>query len=95
MDGVSPVVIRESLPGFGLAMHLDFDSKTLTRVSYTITKAIKEKGKLVTWPVADLYDRVKPAKEKAKLEQEVRETYRIIPGKELTGPVIRKEYVLE
>ena len=95
MDGISPVVIRESLPGFGLAMHLDFEGKTLTQVSYTITKAIKKKGKLVTWPVADLYDRLKTTREKEKLEQEVRETYRIITGKELTGSVIRKEYVLE
>ena len=54
-----------------------------------------EKGKLVTWPVADLYDHLKTDKEKAKLEQEVQETYRIITGKELTGPVIRKEYILE
>ena len=60
-----------------------------------IVSMVKKKGKLVTWPVADLYDRLKTTKEKEKLEQEVRETYRIITGKELTGPVIRKEYILE
>ena len=94
MDENSSIVPKETLPAFGLAMHLYFDGKDLTKVTYTMLRSVKKKGKLVTYPVYDLYNSLKTDKEKIKLESEVKQIYRYITGKELTEEIIKEEYVL-
>lgn len=95
MDASSPIVIKEALPDFGLAFHLDFEGSTLTGVTYSVTKSVWQKGKLVTWPVADLYRTLKTDAQRQQLEAEVREVCKVVSGVELTENIIRSDYPLQ
>lgn len=94
MDAASPIVIKEAMPDFGLAFHLDFEGGILTGVTYSVTKAVRQKGKLVTWPVADLYRTLKTEAQRQQLEAEVKEVCKVVSGEELAEDIIRSEYTL-
>lgn len=94
MDENSSIVLKETLPAFGLAMHLYFDGKNLQKVTYTMLRSVKKKGKLTTYPVYDLYKTLKTKKQKTKLEEEVKQIYKNITGKEINDDIIKKEYEL-
>jgi len=95
MSPDSGIMIPELLPGIGLAMHLYVENKKIEKVTFSMLKAVEKKNELlVSWPVDVLYAKLDSAKEKAKLEEEVRQIYRTVTGKDLQGECVRREYEL-
>lgn len=96
MVGNTEVTVKKFFPEYGLAMHLYMDGKRLDKVTYSVTKAVKHgKEQIVTWPVDVLYDSLKSKQQKKKLEAEVKQVLEVVTGKEYTGNIIQKEYVLK
>lgn len=95
MDPHSSLMLHAYLPEYGIAVHLYVEDKKIQRTTFSIFKAIHEKGRLITpWPVDELYERL-DEKGKAALEADVRQMYETVNEKPLTGPVIRREYTLD
>ena len=89
------VTVKKPFPEYGLAMHLYMDGKVLKRVTFSLTKAVAQRGKqLKVWPVDLLYASLKSARQRKKLENEVRAVYAIVTGRELENAVICNEYDL-
>ena len=93
MDPYSGMVFPATLPGYGLALHLYFQDKKLQKTTFSITCARKEKGKLITRPVNELYPMLNK-KQQEKLKKEVRWIYETVIRQPLTGEFIREEYEL-
>ena len=89
----SGIVWLPSLPGYGLALHLYLADKKIQKVTFSILSARHEQGGVAPWPV-DLLAPTLKGKKLAELERSVRQIYRTTTGKDLTGPIIRKEYEL-
>jgi poly-gamma-glutamate synthesis protein (capsule biosynthesis protein) len=96
MSPSSTIVKKENLPGFGLAVHLYFDDDKLSRVTFSILKAVEKRNKsFVTWPVDELYAALKSEKEKAALRAEVARVYGFVTGKTPREEnIIQREYDL-
>ena len=94
MDSTSSIVVRKNHPEIGFLTHLYFDGKELEKVTYSVTKAVWEKGKYRTYPMKDLYEKAKSEKEKATLRAELAHTLLRITGKTVENPEFRDEYVL-
>lgn len=91
----SSLMIRESLPDYGLAVHLYIEDKTLVKTTFSILKGVQTRGKqLVSWPVDRLYAAMNREKEKRALEYDVRKVYTIITKTGLEGEAFRAEYDL-
>lgn len=89
------VTAKKPFPEYGLAMHLYMDGKSLDHVTFSLTKAVRNgKKQLSVWPVDALYNSLKTAGRRKKLEKEVREVYAIVTGRAIEGDVIRQEYEL-
>ncbi len=96
MSPNSTIILKEHLPEYGLAMHLYIEDKKIEKVTFSILKAVEKRKKLlVSWPVDELYDELKTQKEKDKLKKDVAKVYKYVTGKEPTGDIIKREYVLE
>jgi hypothetical protein len=93
MDPFSGLVVREVLPGFGLALNLYFEDKKLAKATFAITCARFEKGKLITRPVTEIAPTLNEKKLK-KLKRDVRWVYETVVRQPLTGEFIRDEYEL-
>ena len=93
MDPFSGLVVREVLPGFGLALNLHFEDKKLVKTTFSITCARFEKGKLITRPVHEIYPTLKEKQQK-KLRRNVRWIYETVVRQPLSGEFIRAEYEL-
>lgn len=91
MDPCSGLVFPATLPGYGLALHLYLDEGKLQKATFSITAARKEKGKLVTRPVQELYPLLKE-KKKERFCKEVKWIYETVVRQPLTGDIIREEY---
>ena len=95
MVGNTQVTVKKFFPEYGLAMHLYMDGKHLDKVTFSITKALKKgKEQIVTWPVDALHESLKRKKQKKKLEDEVKQIFTVVTGKECVENIIQKEYPL-
>lgn len=96
MSPNSSILVKKNLPEYGLAMHLYIEDKKISKVTFSILKAVEKRGKqLVSWPVDELYKELKSEKQKKELEEHVKQVYKYTTQKELTGEIIRREYVLD
>lgn len=94
MDPHSGLIVPESYPGCGLALHLHMDGKKLQKVTFNILVTEKISKDTVAWPVDKLYATKTTAKDKKNLEKMARWVYEIITRTKLEGDVIRSEYTL-
>ncbi len=94
MDSTSHIVVRKNHPEIGFLTHLYFNEKKLEKVTYSVTKAIWEKGKYRTYPMKDLYEKAKSEKQKAKLKEELLHTLSRITGKKVENAEFQDEYTL-
>ena len=93
MSPNSTIIVKKNLPEYGLAMHLYMDGKTVKKVTFSILKAVEKRGtQLVSWPIDELYKTLKTDKERKLLENHVKQVYKYVTRKELTGEIIKKEY---
>lgn len=91
MDYRSGLVYPQALPQYGLALHLYMEDKKLQKVTFSITVDRVEKGKLITYPVHELYPRLTPKAQK-KMRREVRWVYETVVDLPLEGEYIREDY---
>ena len=92
MSPNSSIIADEMLPGYGLAMHLYFEGKTVVKTTVSILKAVEKRGKqLVSWPVDELYETL-TAKEQKKLEADVQKVLGWAFDGKYDGPTIQREY---
>lgn len=88
-------MVKENLPEYGIALHMYMDKTKVTKVTFSIIKAIEKKGtKIVAWPVDMLYKELKSDKERKKLADEVCFIHKTITGKNPEGDIFQKEYLL-
>ena len=87
----SGIVWLPSLPGYGLALHLYLADKKIEKLTFSILSARREQGGVAPWPV-DLLAPTLRGKKRRELEDCVRQIYKTVTGKDLTGDLIRKEY---
>lgn len=91
----STIILKESLPEYGIALHLYYDGKTLQKTTFTILKAVEKRGRqLVAWPAHLLYTTLEKEKEKKKLLAEAKTVYRFFTGRELPEGELAAEYPL-
>lgn len=91
----SSLMVKESLPDYGLAVHLYVEDKKIVKTTFSILKGVEKKGQqLVSWPVDKLYASLTSEKAKKDLEYDVRKVYTIITKSSLEGDAFRKEYDL-
>lgn len=95
MSPNSSIIVKKNLPEYGLAMHLYIDDKKISKVTFSILKGVEKRGKqLVSWPVDELYKELKNEKQKKELEAHVKQVYKYVTGKDLSGDIICREYIL-
>ena len=92
MSALSPIVAKEMLPGYGLAMHLYMDGAKVEKATFSILKAVEKRGQqMVSWPVDELYASLSD-KERKKLEADVNKVLGWAFDGKYDGPTIAKEY---
>ncbi len=95
MSPNSVYLLHEHLPDYGLAAHLYIEDKKIQKTTFSILKIVEEKGKmLMVWPVDTYYDECSE-KKKREVEAHSKQIYHTVTGRNLTGQIIRKEYLLE
>lgn len=94
MDPNSGLIVPESYPGCGLALHLYMDGKKLQKVAFNILVTEKISKDTIAWPVDKLYATKTTEKEKKKVEKTARWVYETVTRTKLEGDVIRSEYTL-
>lgn len=96
MSPNSTIIVKKNLPEYGLAVHLYIDDKKVTKVTFSILKAVERHGKqLVSWPVDELYKTLKRKKDKERLEKDVKQIYKWVAGEDILENIIQREYTLE
>lgn len=86
MSPNSSYLLHEHLPDYGLAVHLYIEDKKIHKTTFSILKIVEgKKSSLSVWPIEQLS---KPN------ENEIKQVYQAVTGKELTAPVVRPEYEL-
>lgn len=96
MSPASGFLLPENLPEYGLALHLYLEGGSITKVTFSILKAVEKKHtQLVSWPVDVLYEHLETPQEKALLEKHVSQIYETVTGGRLQGETIRREYDLK
>lgn len=92
MSASSSIVAKQMLPGYGMAMHLYMEGAKVVRTTFTVLKAVENKGQqMVSWPVDELYETLS-GKEKAALEADMKQVLTWIYDGSYDGPIIQKEY---
>lgn len=90
----SVYAVKETLPEYGLAVHLYVDKSKISKTAFSITKIVEDQNTpMRVFPVDELYDLLSDSREKELLEKDVRTIYTRITGKELTGSPICREYI--
>ena len=86
--------VSESLPEYGLAVHLYIDEKKIAKVTISIFKMVEENGEpLRVVPVDALYQSLSDEK-REKLLADVCAVYKRVTGREHQGLELKKEYEL-
>lgn len=92
MDPISSLMVTESLPQYGLAVHMYVENKKIVKTTFSAFKILRKRGRQVeVWPVDKLYLTLND-KDKKDLELEVQKLYSIVTKSGLTEDIIRKEY---
>jgi poly-gamma-glutamate capsule biosynthesis protein CapA/YwtB (metallophosphatase superfamily) len=87
--------VKESLPEYGLAVHLYIRDKNIVGTTFSIIKIIESsQEKLTVYPVDELYGSMESSEERSALEQDVSAVYTRVTGALLDAPLIRREYSL-
>lgn len=95
MSPHSRIIIKEHLPDYGIAFHMYFENKKLSKVTFSILRGVEKRGEqIVSWPIDSLYAETKSKKEKRRIEKCVRQVYKYVTCRDLEGDVIRREYEL-
>ena len=95
MSPNSAIIVKENLPEYGLAMHLYVEDKAITKVTYSILKAVEKRGsQLISWPIDELYAALKTEKQKEKLRNDVAQILQYVTGKCPAEVTIQREYEL-
>ena len=96
MSPLSSLMLHEYLPDYGLAVHMYVEDKKISRVTFSVLKAVETRGsQIVAWPVDAYYQSVTDMEQRNALKKHVRQIFETVTGKPLTGDVIRHEYPLE
>ncbi len=91
----SDIVVKNHLPEFCILCHLYLDGNKIEKTTFTIAKAVQERGKqIVNWPVDELYASLKSKRAKKKLLNDIRQVYRYATDSELPEGEILREYPL-
>ncbi len=96
MNPLSTLAIPENVTQYGIALHLYVEDRKIQKVTFSILLNHAVPGSQISgYPVDELYQTLKTAEERKKLEKEVKRVYGIVAGRMLKGEVIRREYALE
>jgi len=88
-------IVKESLPEYGIALHMYMEGTKVNKVTFSIIKAIEKKGtQMVVWPVDELVKTLQKDSEIKKLSDEICFIHKIITGKAPEGDIFKKEYEL-
>ena len=95
MNPRSYLAMPEILTDYGYAMHLYVEDKKIVKATFSMMKNyVGLDGQISSYPVDQLYKKLKTKKAKAQLEKDVEHLYARITGRVLKGDVFRKEYEL-
>ena len=95
MNPRSYLAMPEILTDYGYAMHLYVEDKKIVKTTFSMMKNyVGLDGQISSYPVDQLYKKLKTKKAKAQLEKDVEHLYARITGRVLKGDVFRKEYEL-
>ncbi len=87
----SGIVSLENRTGMGIACHLYVEAGKIQKVTFSIIANVWKGRGIAGCPVDVLCSRLQGRKRK-KLEEDVRYTYKVVTGRDLTGEVFRHEY---
>ena len=71
MDPTSGMIFPATMPAYGLALHLYMEDKKLQKATFSLTVSRKEKGKLVSYPVHEIYPKLNK-KQQERMKREVK-----------------------
>ena len=95
MNPRSYLAMPEILTDYGYAMHLYVEDKKIVKATFSMMKNyVGFDGQISSYPVDQLYKKLKTKKAKAQLEKDVEHLYARITGRVLKGDVFRREYEL-
>ena len=95
MNPRSYLAMPEILTDYGYAMHLYVEDKKIVKATFSMMKNyVGLDGQISSYPVDQLYKKLKTKKAKAQLEKDVEHLYARITGRVLKGDVFRREYEL-
>ena len=86
--------VSESLPEYGLAVHLYIDEKKIAKVTVSIFKMVEENGEALRVVPVDLLYRSLSDEKKEKLMADLSSVYKRVIGREHTWAEPQKEYEL-
>ena len=86
MSPNSVYLLHENLPEYGLAVNLYIEDRKIRKTTFTILKIVEDKRTMLSvWPVDKLSE---------PNEKEIKQIFKVVTDRELTGTVIRPEYEL-
>lgn len=91
MDPTSGMIFPPTMPAYGLALHLYMEDKKLQKATFSLTVSRKEKGKLKTYAVHEIYPTLNKKQQK-KMQREVKFVVETITRKPIGKDFIREEY---
>ncbi|MBR3706769.1 MAG: CapA family protein, partial [Firmicutes bacterium] len=95
MNPRSYLAMPEILTDYGYAMHLYVEDKKIIKATFSMMKNhVSRDGQIASYPVDQLYKKLKTKKAKAALEKDIQYLYARITGYALKGDVVRREYEL-
>ena len=93
MDPHSGMIFPATMPAYGLALHLYMEDKKLHKATFSLTVARKKKGRLITYPVHEIYPTLNKKQQK-KMKREVKWVVETVTRKPIGENFIREEYDL-
>lgn len=91
MDPTSGMVFPATMPAYGLALHLYMEDKKLQKATFSLTVSRKEKGKLISYPVHEIYPTLNK-KQQQKMQREVKWVVETVTRRPIGKDFIREEY---
>lgn len=93
MDPTSGMIFPATMPAYGLALHLYMEDKKLQKATFSLTVARKEKGRLISYPVHEIYPTLNK-KQQAKMKREVKWVVETVTRNPIGEDFVRQEYEL-
>lgn len=89
----SPYLIHDYLPDYSIMVHVYLKKRTLSKVTFTILKAIEDRqGMLTVWPVDKLFHTIEMKAEKQKLAEDAVYIYNRLLGTDKVELDLLREY---